>query len=110
MAKQTVQQSEEKLLRLDAARQLSWLPRRDDKPINFVTIWRWAQYGIHGIRLQHVVVGNSICTTETWLREFFQNVASVRATGARPPACVRTPSKREKDLAAAEAELAEAGI
>lgn len=44
------------------------------------TLWRWAMQGIRGVRLEHLLVGKEIFTSEDALRRFF---ARVTAAGER---------------------------
>ncbi|MGA2233548.1 MAG: DUF1580 domain-containing protein [Tepidisphaeraceae bacterium] len=100
----------DRLIRLHDVPRLPWLPaRRGGSKLNVSTIWRWAMKGAAGVKLPTVAVGSALCTTERDLRDFFAAVADARRNG--PPASnVRTPRRRQREIAAAEARLAAAGI
>ncbi|MBC8404625.1 MAG: DUF1580 domain-containing protein [Planctomycetes bacterium] len=55
------------------------------------TIFRWAQRGLHGIKLKVVTVGNTKCTTESWLILFFEAVEAAQQSGV-----AREPSRRRR--------------
>jgi hypothetical protein len=95
------------LMRLCDVPSLAWLPRRrKGARLNFSTVWRWALRGVHGIRLRTVVVGGTRCTSERWLREFFAALAGNPIT---TPA-IRTPARRQREIAQAQEELRAHGI
>ncbi len=48
-------------------------------------IWRWCKKGVSGVRLEHVVNGREIKTTEAWLMEFMAALAVERLNVAHPP-------------------------
>lgn len=73
----TPEQGEDQLLRFNDVPKLRWLPqRRGGSPLSIATVHRWATTGIHGQRLRFVSVGGVRCTTEQWLRDFFNELAS----------------------------------
>jgi hypothetical protein len=95
----------DRLIRLHDVPRLPWLPdRRGGSKLNVSTVWRWAMRGAAGVKLPTVAVGSALCTTERDLRDFFAAVAEARRNGP-PPSNVRTPRKRLRDIAAAEARL-----
>jgi hypothetical protein len=67
------------------------------------TLMRWAFHGVKRIRLKTFVVGGRRYTTPDAIREFIE--ATTAAANREPPP-VRTSRQRERDMAAAEAELA----
>jgi hypothetical protein len=96
------------LIRLADVADLPWIPRRRrGRKLSFVTVWRWALRGRGGRRLRVVRVGGTLCTSEAWLREFFESLA---ANDPMPAPTIRTPARRQREVEAAEAELEEAGI
>ena len=96
----------DKLIRLADVPRLRWLPRRrGGVRLHVATVHRWADPG-RPVHLRTTRVGGTRCTTAGWLREFFAALAD----GPAPAVPVRTPTRRARDLAAAEAELAAAGI
>ncbi|QKK07485.1 MAG: DUF1580 domain-containing protein [Planctomycetota bacterium] len=71
---------EEQLLPLAQAAKL--LPgRRHGRPPAPSTLYRWACYGLSGVRLEVVQVGGTMCTSRAALERFFTRLAA-----ARPPA------------------------
>jgi hypothetical protein len=71
------------------------------------TLWRWIHKGIKGCRLESIFVGGTRRTSKQALGRFFA-ATTAAADGTAP--IVRTPTQREKAIAAAEKELAAAGI
>ena len=80
------------------------------------TLWRWARQGLMGVRLEYQRVGRRIYTSREALDRFFEAVTladqaayadSHRTSATQPSASTK---QRDKALAAAEAELAEAGF
>jgi hypothetical protein len=100
--------SNERLIRLNDVPKLAWLPRRrGGARLNVSTLWRWSMRGVGGRRLRVVRCGGALATNQTWLREFFENLAP-QPTPSQPQ--VRSPSARDRDVAAAQAKLAKEGI
>src|SRR5262249_17917550 len=89
---------------------VEWLPeeRRGGGKLNIATLFRWAQHGIRGVRLKIVSVGRQKCSTEVWLRDFFEALAAASDTPA-PPA-PRSPGTRSRAAQRAGRVLEEAGI
>jgi hypothetical protein len=71
------------------------------------TLHRWRLRGITGIRLETVRIGGRRFTSREALERFN---AAVTAAADGTPAQTRTPRRRQRDIARAEKELAEAGI
>ena len=71
------------------------------------TLHRWRQRGVRGIKLQTALVGGRRYTTRAWLDEFIDAITAAADGDAR---AVRSSRRRERDIAAAERELEEAGI
>jgi Protein of unknown function (DUF1580). len=72
------------------------------------TVWRWAETGVKGIRLETVQVGGRRFTSAEAIRRFIERTtAAAVGPAAEPP---RTPAARQRAIAAAKAELAKAGI
>jgi uncharacterized protein DUF1580 len=100
----------DRLIRLHDVPTLNWLPdRRGGARLNVSTVWRWCLRGTAGVKLAHVSAGGTHCTTEAWLKEFFEAIAQARQ-GGRPAPLIRTPRQRERSIRAAGAELDAAGI
>lgn len=75
--------------------------------VHVATVHRWRLRGIRGIRLPSVLVGGIRYTSREALVWWFAAVTAV-ADGTVPTS--RTSSQRERAIAAAERELADAGI
>jgi len=95
----------------EAARQL---PAINGRRIHPSSLWRWARKGIAGERLEHGKLGGRIVVTMDGIRQFAERLAEVDIPAAGPKLPEepkpRTTKQRERDVARAEAELAEAGI
>jgi hypothetical protein len=95
---------DEGLVPLAAASKL--LPkRRAGKATHRATLFRWAQVGVKGVRLEVVQVGGVKCTSRAALSRFFQRLTS---GGDSPPA--HTKAQRKRRIERAERELASVGI
>jgi hypothetical protein len=81
----------------DAAKRLPSRP-------SVCTIWRWRTKGVRGRRLESVAVGGFVFTSVEALARFFEQ------HGGNDAPAIRSPAKREKEIARAEASLAAAGI
>lgn len=81
--------------------------REGRKGVNVSTVWRWIQRGIHGVRLESTLVGGIRMSTREALARFFA-ATTAAADSTTPP--VRTSRQRERQISAAEKELADAGI
>jgi hypothetical protein len=92
---------------------LAWLPRRRrGRKIHVATIFRWAQHGIHGVRLEVVRIGGTRCTSEAALRRFFAALSAADPVCSPPSAATapRSPATAGRAHRRAERELAKAGI
>ena len=84
------------------------------------TVYRWAQVGLRGIRLETIRVGGTMCTSVEALQRWCE--ALTNGNGWRsaeapesppsdsPHSGARMTKARRRAIAAAEKELAEAGI
>jgi len=79
--------------------------RRGGKRPNLSTIYRWAQRGCKGVRLEMLQVAGTKCTSVEALQRFFD-----RLTNPDAPAAAPTSKARQRSIDAAEAELSAAGI
>jgi hypothetical protein len=70
------------------------------------TLYRWAQTGIRGIRLETIMVGGTRCTSTEALQRFFDMITAA----CEPVAPSLPPKPRRKQIEAAERRLAKAGI
>ena len=57
------------------------LPRRRGRKVHKSAPYRWQSAGIAGVRLQAVLVGGELHTSEQWLLEFFRAVTAAKARG-----------------------------
>jgi len=74
---------------------------------HLATIWRWAQRGVKGVKLETIVVGGRRFTSSEAIERF---IARTTAAANGEPAPIRTPRQRQRAIAAAEAALARDGI
>ncbi len=98
----------EKLIPLADVPKLKLIPRRrrGGGRLDISTVYRWAQRGLRGIRLETIQVGGQRCTSVESLGRFF---TALSCAPTRSPESPSTP-QRETQIALAEAELAAAGI
>lgn len=80
--------------------------RRSGCGINVSTVWRWSLRGIRGVRLETLLIGGIRYTSREALHRFF--TATTAAADNAPSA--KTPPKRDREIANAEAELRDLGI
>ncbi len=53
------------------------LPPIDGRRPHTSTLWRWCRKGVRGIRLEHVRLGNRVCTSREALVRFSQRLATI---------------------------------
>jgi len=83
---------------------IRWLPRRRrGRKLNIATVFRWAQRGLRGVRLETISIGGTKCTSEEALKRFFARLSSF---GASP----ESPRQRELEIEVAEQVLKTAGF
>ena len=90
----------ESLLTLKAAAKL--LPGNP----HYATLFRWAQKGCRGVRLESALIGGIRYTSREALDRFIVACSG----GGSPAPIVATPKQRQRQIAAAERELSEAGL
>ncbi len=79
------------------------LPRRNGKKLHVCTVYRWAQRGLRGTRLETLAVGGRICTSREALQRFFERLSQPgQSTGHR--------TSRKQAVERAERELRRQGI
>ncbi|HLA84322.1 MAG TPA: DUF1580 domain-containing protein [Thermoguttaceae bacterium] len=91
----------------DAAKRLPC--RRKGKRPNVATLYRWAQQGVRGVRLETICVGATRCTSMEAIQRFCDALTAKADRPAAPPA-PRITARRKREMAAAEKRLARAGI
>jgi hypothetical protein len=97
---------DEPLIRLAEVPKLKWLPgRRGGRRLNVSTVFRWAQVGIKGVRLEAVKIGGTLCTSEPALKRFFE-----RLTDPKLDSEALTPSQIRKQHKQAERQLSAAKV
>ena len=97
----------DRLIRLNDVSDIPWLPaRRGGAKLHVSTVWRWAMRGLHGHRLRTVRAGGTLCTSDMWLREFFEALGRPGPGEPMP----RTPRRRRQEIASAQKRLTEQGI
>ena len=84
--------------------------RRAGKKPALATLYRWSNTGHAGIRLEFVQVGNARCTSREAVARFINRVTEKSAPERLRIPNTRTPRQREREIRAAEAELARDGI
>jgi hypothetical protein len=83
--------------------------RRKGVRPNVATLYRWAQTGCRGIRLETLCVGATRCTSLEALQRFFDALtAQAEHRPIAPPS--RQTRQRREQIEAAERRLAKAGI
>lgn len=98
---------EETFTLLEAAKHLPC--RRKGKRPNVATLYRWAQTGCRGVRLETICIGATRCTSMEALQRFFDGVTA--ASEHRPTTqAPRMTVARRKQIEAAEKRLAKAGV
>ncbi len=91
---------------ISVAEAVKKLPRRHTgRPVHLSTVYRWAQRGVRGVRLETIRVGNTICTSMEALQRFFE-----RCTDRSTKPLRVTRRQRGCQIERAERELDEAGI
>ena len=93
----------------DAAKNLPC--RRAGKRPNVATLYRWAQIGCRGIRLETINIGATKCTSMEALQRFFDALTIQAESGRAPiPQPTKISATRRKQIEAAERRLQQAGI
>jgi hypothetical protein len=97
---------------------IPWLPRRRGHSRPHVsTIWRWVLKGLRArdgalVKLRAMRCGGTLCTSESWVREFFEELTShdPALLAPTPTAVVRTPTQRQRASERAAEALRQLGI
>jgi hypothetical protein len=98
----------EELIPLTQVPALPFVPRRRrGKKLNQATVFRWANSGVRGTRLESIRFGGTLCTTRGALLEFFRRLTPETGTPPPPP---RTPRQRRRAAERAGKELESMGI
>ena len=83
--------------------------RRKGVRPNVATLYRWAQTGCRGIRLETICVGATRCTSMEALQRLF-DALTAQAEHRSAPQAPRHTAQRRKQIEAAEKRLAKAGV
>jgi hypothetical protein len=108
----------DRLIPLREVPKLDWLPvRRGGGRLSLSTLWRWCLRGVRAkdgqrVKLRAVRAGEVLCTTEQWVRDFFQALTEhdpdlAADAGRAPP---RTPGQRQRAADRAAEKLEQLGI
>jgi hypothetical protein len=84
----------------DAAKALP--AHRGGKRVHTSCVYRWALYGVYGVRLETIQVGGTLCTSKQALERFFAALARARRGG--PPEVATRPAastRRAREVAEA---------
>jgi len=82
--------------------------RRGQKRVHLATLYRWAERGCKGVKLEVLQVGGTKCSSAAALQRFFERL-SAQANGEPVAPQGRTTRQRTKAAAKANAELQAAG-
>ncbi len=80
------------------------VPSRNGRTVHVSTIWRWTMRGVHGIKLESLLVGGTRCTSVEAIGRFIQRL---NCTGDECDDCMGHPDRAHE---AAEAELDRLGV
>ncbi|MCC6228520.1 MAG: DUF1580 domain-containing protein [Phycisphaerales bacterium] len=81
-------------------------PRRGGRKVHIATLFRWAQMGLGGVRLEVIRIGSALHTSREALQRFCDAL-----TAARPiPPAPESPASRRAAHAAAERDAQALGI
>ncbi len=80
--------------------------RRGGRSVHVATLYRWAQRGVRGVKLEALQVGGTKCTSIEALQRFFERLTALDS-GDQPTS--RTLKARDKASETANAELAATG-
>jgi Protein of unknown function (DUF1580) len=80
--------------------------RRRGRPTHVATLYRWSDPGLHGIRLEVIQCGGTLCTSLEALQRFFNRLTAVSLTalcllkaGQQLPLMMRTLRSASTSLA-----------
>ena len=73
--------------------------RRRGKPTHVATLYRWSDPGLHGIRLEVIQCGGTLCTSLEALQRFFNRLTAVKSDGDLPSQDRPTAAADDVDVA-----------
>jgi hypothetical protein len=83
--------------------------RRRGRKAHVSTLYRWAQAGCRGVRLETIQIGGTCCTSAEALQRFFETLTVARSADAAhqpgAPLTRRTSARRLRDSERAGREL-----
>ena len=93
----------------------SLAPSRAGKPVHPSTIARWRSPGVRRrdgsyISLQAIRLPSGWATTVEWVEEFIAAVTAEKSGQSAPPAAIRTPARRRREIERANRDLDAIGI
>jgi Protein of unknown function (DUF1580) len=99
----------EQVISLTEATKLPFFPaRRGGKRLHLSCIYRWTVTGCRGVILESIQIGGTRCTSLQACLRFVERLT--QTTGPQQPAAMpRTPTQRNRAIAAAEARCAAKG-
>jgi len=80
-------------------------PPRDVSPIlgekwpHPATLYRWAKCGLHGVKLETLRVGGTLCTSLEALQRFCERLTASTTAPTQPPAASPTARRRSHERA-----------
>jgi hypothetical protein len=99
----------EELIPLTRVPALHFVPRRrHGKKLNQTTVFRWANPGVRGVRLETIRFGGTLCTTQSALLEFFRRLTPGSDMPSSPP--LRTPGQRQRAHGRSDKRVTAAGM
>ena len=102
--------AKEELITLKDICQILPRRRRGRKP-SFSTVWRWALYGLGGVRLETLKCGGTLVTSREAVQRFFEQLSALDSCSQPDQQRARrTPAQRQRAVERAERELAKRGI
>jgi hypothetical protein len=67
--------------------------RRKGRPVHASCLFRWAKYGLRGVKLETIRIGGTLCTSRQALERFFARLAELDSE-------VETPADRQREIEA----------
>jgi hypothetical protein len=72
--------------------------RRDGRPTTHVgKLHKWANCGVRGVKLETVLIGGIVATSQEALERFFQRINATRQSCRDAAEMPRTPAKRRRE-------------
>src|SRR5689334_22581299 len=71
------------------------IPKRAGRRLHIATVYRWAQHGLGGTRLETLRVGGTRYTSLAALQRFFDNLSALDPSSQPPIAAVRALGRRD---------------